>query len=188
MTWSVTEGDGIKREEWHYPCLCFTHSIKHPFLNHLGFCFSSLRGKQTNNSLFIQDNQLMSRTRIIYMTSHLWPPDARAGNTPARAESPGRVGNTPTSGGRWREQLCENGWRCCAPQSSPPLHLRAPPPPSKPRWRWHWGLLVLEQVRCLSGPLYCQIPQRLDLMHSQRSDIAAGSRRPLPSTTNKRPY
>lgn len=49
-------------------------------------------------------------------------------------------------------------------------------------------LFVLEQVRCLSGPLYYQIPQRPDLMHSQRSDIAAGSRRPLPSTTNERPH
>lgn len=48
-------------------------------------------------------------------------------------------------------------------------------------------LFVLEQVGCLSGPLYYHIPQRLDLMHSQRSDIAAGSHRPLPST-NKRPY
>lgn len=33
----------------------------------------------------------MSQTGIIYMSSHLWPPDDRAGNTPAEAKGPGRV-------------------------------------------------------------------------------------------------
>lgn len=73
------------------------------------------------------------------------------------------------------------------PPTPPPLHL-IPHLLPHPTQALALRLFVLEQVRCLSGPLYYQIPPRPDLMHSQRSDIAAGSRRPLPSTTNERPH
>lgn len=151
------------------------------------------------------------------MSSHLWPPDDHAGNTPAEAKRPRSSCPSssviPPPGGGWGggrstdanltqpvgEQLMllrsgtdvgsSAGAHGCfqPPRSSLLPHLRPhllPPATQALALR----LFVLEQVRCLSGPLYYQIPQRPDLMHSQRSDIAAGSRRPLPSTTNQRPH
>lgn len=143
------------------------------------------------------------------MSSHLWPPDNPAGwqkGKKAPVELPEQLGNTST--GRSTdanltppvgEQLMllrsgtdvgsSAGAHGCfqPPRSSLLPHLRPYLLPHATQ-ALALRLFVLEQVPCFSGPLYYQIPQRPDLMHSQRSDIAAGSRRPLPSTTNQRPH
>lgn len=155
--------------------------ISFSLYHHLWVTRNESLGKKTKkkhlNSLFLSDNQILSQTTIVSMTSHLWPSDNHAGNTPAKV--PSWLGSTSTSGGRCRGHQRYS----LLPVVVESKFISAPPPTSSLQATQALALrlFAVVHVGCLTGRLYYQVPQRWGLMCSQRSDIAAGSHRPLPS-------